>query len=314
MNKQALKKTAFTNQNGTCDLSGNALPEETKLYDTHRPVPKRKGGNYTEHNTKAVIPLHHMKEHGSLRERSKQLETLKMIIDDREQVRKLFNKINNQLLALKRRIDQMNPKMIEWLIDLKNTVGNKLKEIDKLLTKTIKSTNDSLIISALGVRGIGPVTIAYCLVYIDLEKAYHASSLWKYTGLHCASHERYTKGESSGGNKNLRTILYTMSESQVKGRGAYRKVYDERKTRLENSNKITKSRNTQGQLIECAWKDTKPCHRHGAGLRVIMKHFLADYWYVGRTLLGLEVGPLYPEAILGGSHRTIMPEERGWVY
>jgi len=76
-----------------------------------------------------------------------------------------------------------------------------------------------------------------------------------------------------------------------------------------------KSRNTQGKLIECAWKDTKACHRQGAALRAIMKHILADYWYVGRTLMGLPTNPTYAEAILGkAGHKTIDPKTRGWKF
>jgi hypothetical protein len=199
---------------------------------------------------------------------------------------------------------------------------------------------DGLTASALGVRGVGPVTVAYCLTYIsldgkrplldskglpvldkkgqkiltDVDLARHASCLWAYVGLDKASHERYTKGQTSGGNKALRSILWNMANSQVKSNGAYREVYDRVKARLEVSNKLVQSRNTQGKLIECAWRDTKPCHRHGAALRAIMKHFLADYWMVGRTLLGLDTSRAYAEEHLGGGHRTIMPEERGWVY
>lgn len=314
MSKEQLKRKITKLQEGSCDLSGEKLPQKTKLYDTHRTKPKKEGGKYNIENTATVIPIHHMEEHETLRYRKEELEKLKMIIDDREQVRKFFNKSNNQLLAMKRRTDQLSDKTIEWIGEQKDIAAKKLCEIDKDLAKFIKNITDPLAISALKVKGIGPVTVAYCLVYIDLKKARHASSLWSYTGLDKPSHERYTKGESGGGNKNLRTILYTMADSQMKTKGAYRGVYDNIKNRLKNSQKTTKSRNTQGMLIECMWKDTKPCHRHGAALRAVMKHFLADYWMVGRTLLGLETGPLYPEAVLGGNHRTIMPEERGWEY
>jgi hypothetical protein len=105
-----------------------------------------------------------------------------------------------------------------------------------------------------------------------------------------------------------------MADSQMKGHGPYREVYDRVKARLEVSEKEVNTRNTQGKMITVAWKDTKPCHRHGAALRAVMKHFLADYWYVGRTLAGLETNPIYAEAILGMSHKTIKPEERGWIY
>lgn len=327
MAKTALKKKTSIEQDGECAISRERLPKDTELFDTHRDKPKRKGGDYTKANTSVVVPIAHMERHGTLRKRDRELEALKMVIDDREQIRKAFNKVNNQLLAAKRRTDKLSDDTIQWLEDQKGNADRKLSEIDRLLTKTVKSMDNPLVKAALGVKGIGPVTAAYCTVYIELdgifpegheragqEKARHASSLWKYVGLDCASHERYTKGETSGGNKTLRTILYTMADSQMRGKGDYRYIYDRTKKKLENSCKVTKSRNTQGKLIEVAWRDTKPCHRHGAALRAIMKHFLADYWMVGRTLAGLETGPLYPEAVLGGSHRTIMPKERGWVY
>jgi hypothetical protein len=314
MPKQALKKEVAAKQEGKCNLTGEHLPAETRLSDTHRSKPKRKGGTYTKKNTSVVVPIAHMREHNTFRERAEQLEELKMIIDEREQARKQVNKVNNQLLAYKRKTDKLSENTLSFLGMLKDLGDKELRDIDKRLIKTIKGMDNPLAKAALSVKGIGPVTVAYCLTYIDLTKARHASCLWSYTGLHRASHERYEKGKAGGGNKTLRTILYTMADSQMKTRGAYRGVYDNMKKRLENSEKITKSYNTQGKLIECKWKDTKPGHRHGAALRAVMKHFLADYWWVGRTLAGLETSALYPEAVLGGNHRTIMPEERNWVY
>lgn len=286
------------------------------LIDTHRLKPKHKGGNYIEGNVVLSNPVDHMKEHGSYRERDIQLEKIKGIVDDRSQVMKLNMKIQNQLLAYKRRTDHLNEITKMWLEEQLINYKKILTERDKLLVKEIKeyAKLDPLTKSALGVKGVGPVTIAVCLSYIDLEKARHASSLWAYAGLDKASHERYTKNVSGGGNKTLRTALYIMADSQVKTRGAYRVVYDNTKLRLENSDKTTKTRNTQGKLVELPWKETKPSHRHGAALRKVMKNFLADYWFVGRTLLGLPTDPLYAESVLGGNHRTIMPEERGWVY
>jgi|GEM_PF-1942786 len=316
-NKVALKRTKHTKQNGKCNLTGKRLPTEVELQDTHRPNPKRKGGTYTSKNTTVVDPVAHMVEHGTLRIRTGELQVLKQLIDEREHAMRLLYKINNQLLAVKRRTDDASPSTISHLKDNLEVNTKWKNEVSKSLEKHIKSMakNDPLITACFSVKGIGPVTIAYCLAYIDLEKARHASALWSYTGLHKASHERYEKTVAGGGNKRLRCILYTMAESQMKNKNsAYRTVYDNTKHRLEHSEKITKSRNTQGKLIECAWKDTKPSHRHGAALRAIMKHFLADYWYVGRTLSKLPVDALYPEAILGGDHRTIMPEERGWKY
>lgn len=288
--------------------------ENHQNVDLARIVPKSKGGKISSDNVKVITPIQNLKDHGNYRERTPELENLKCLIDDREQIRKMYQKFANQLLAVQRKTDVMHSDTVEFLEEMIEKVNAKLKEKDKQLKKTVTELAkvNALVKSALGVKGIGPITVAYCMVYIDFEKARHASCLWAYAGLDKPSYDRYTKGKASGGNKNLRTALFTMADSMMKTKGAYRPVYDNYKFRLENSEKITKSRNTQGQLIECAWKDTKPGHRHSAALRIIMKHFLADFWRVGRQYYGLPVEALYPEAILGGNHRTIMPEERGW--
>jgi hypothetical protein len=304
MSKEILKNELKEFQNGLCDLSGVELPEHTKLFDTDRKIPKAQGGIYLVENTRVVEPKAHMKRHGNLRIIPEHLIALKEIIDDREQVRKLAMKVNNQMLAYARGVDSLSAPTIDFLKAQEKVFSAELTKRDNALAKEVKKVakTDPLAAVALKVKGIGPVTVAYCLVYIDLKIARHASSLWAYAGLDKASHARYEKGVAGGGNKSLRTVLYSMAVAQVKVKGTYREVYDRTKTRLENSEKITKSRNTQGILVNCAWKDTKPCHRHGAALRAVMKHFLADWWFVGRSLLGLPTDALYPEAIL--CHQT----------
>ena len=286
------------------------------LVDTHRLKPKSEGGEYTQNNFVVLDAVAHMQEHGTYREREGSLEDIKSIVDDRRQVMKLVMKVQNQLLAYERNTDTLHESTRCWLQSQLESLQVELAARDKSLAKAVKdhAKEDRLTAAAIGVKGVGAVTVAHMLTYIDIDKARHPSSLWAYAGLDKASHERYEKGTASGGNKTLRTALYTMADSQVKSRGAYREVYDRMKDRLSQSEKVTKSRNTQGKLIECAWKDTKPSHRHGAAMRAVMKHFLADWWYVARTLAGLPTEALYPEAILGGNHRTIMPEERGWEY
>lgn len=307
--KNRIKKTSTK-----CHISKVELPEEYSLYDTHRKTPKRNGGTYTDGNTVLVMPTEHMKEHNILRERPEEINVLKTMIDDRSQLMKLKNKINNQLLAYKRGTDHPNQSTVDFLTNQLAPITKELSKKDKEIGKYVKMMVDPLGKAAMKVPSIGPITVAYCLAYIDIKKARHASSLWAYVGLDKPSHERYEKGTSGGGNKTLRTVLYTMADSQIKGRGPYRTVYDNVKTRLEHSEKIVKSRNTQGKLVEIAWKDAKPSHRHGAAIRAMIKHFLADYWFVGRALAGLPTSPIYAEAMLGGTHRTIQPEERGWKY
>lgn len=311
--KEGLKKKISKKQDGRCALSGERLSSETELFDTDRVVPKAEGGIYTDENTQVADPVAHMVRHGSFRLRDDDLAELKSFIDDREQVMKLRNKVDNQLRAAKRRTDDLHEDTINFLEEELERVESVLKNRTQRVVKWVKvhQDEDPLITSALGVYAVGEMTVAYCMVYIDLEKAAHASSLWAYAGLDRPSHDRYTKGETSGGNKSLRCALWNMAKSQVKLGGPYRVVYDAVKRRLSVSKKLTKSRNTEGQLREMMWKDTKPCHRDGAALRIIMKHFLADYWMVGRILLGLPTDPLYAESVLGHT-KIIRPAERGW--
>lgn len=314
MAKEQIKAEVIEVKGHVCQITGMPLPEDFSLFDTHRQQHKKDGGIYTLVNTGVAMPTAHMVEHGTYRERDPELDTIKTMIDDRRQITKLKVKCHNQLLAYKRGTDSPNPQTVEFLEGLEAQAKKEESKHDRKIEKFVKQMNTPLAQAALGVRSVGSITVAHCLAYIQIEKARHASSLWSYVGLDKPSHERYEKGVAGGGNKTLRTILYTMADSQVKGRGPYREVYDRVKARLEVSEKMVSTRNTQGKMITVAWKDTKPCHRHGAALRAVMKHFLADYWYAGRTLAGLETNPIYAEAMLGMSHKTIRPEERGWKY
>jgi hypothetical protein len=313
MTKTALKTRLRKEQNGLCSVSARHLAEETRLFDTDRIEPKAKGGIYTDENTRVLDPVMHMKRHSVYRERTPELTELKVLIDGREQIRKLMNSVNNRLLAAKRGTDQMDSITEIWLKSQVKETSKQLGKQDRRIHKYIKGLKMPIVKVALNIKGLGAMTIAYMLVYIDITKAEYASSLWKYVGFDKPSHERYTKGESGGGNKTLRTVLYTMADSMIKTRAVYRDVYDAEKNKLESSMKITKSRNTQGKLIECMWSETKPCHRHGAAMRKMIKHFLADYWYVARTLEGLPTPDLYVEAKLGHTG-IVKPKERGWVY
>lgn len=313
MSKTALKNKLRKEQKGFCSVSAKQLAEETRLFDTDRIEPKAKGGIYTDENTRALDPVEHMKRHFIYRERTPELTQLKVLIDGREQIRKLINSLNNRLLAAKRQTDQMDSITETWIRGQVKEVTKQLGKQDRRIEKHVRGLNMSVVESALNIRGLGAMTVAYLLVYVDISKARYASSLWSYVGLDKPSHERYTKGEAGGGNKTMRTVLYTMADSMIKTRSVYRDVYDNEKTKLENSMKVTKSRNTQGKLIECMWSETKPCHRHGAAIRKMIKHFLADFWYVWRTLEGLDTPCLYPEAKLGHTG-IVKPEERGWIY
>lgn len=313
MNKVALKTKIKKAQSNKCALSEEQLPENLSLLDTDRINPKANGGTYTDKNTRIVNPVEHMKRHGNYKERQKELDELKTLMDAREQLRKLNNSANNRLMAMKRRTDVIDGKTEVFLLQQSDETKSELSKLDRRIEKHLKLIQFPIAHIALKIKGLGPITVAYMLVYIDIEKARYASSLWAYVGLDKPSYKRYEKNVSGGGNKTLRTALYAMAESFIKTKNVYREVYDNEKQKLEASEKVTMSRNTKGKLIECKWSETKPCHRHGAAIRKMIKHFLADFWYVWRTLEELDTPMLYPEAKLG--HKgIIMPQERGWEF
>jgi hypothetical protein len=290
--------------------------DDFHLIDTHRLQPKKDGGTYVPGNVVLSDPVEHMIEHGNYREREEALEILKSLMDDRQQVLKVKLKMENQVMACERRTDRLNDLTIQWLRDQIKSISAELEQREKVIGKHIKemAKTNRICKALIDLKGCGPITAANILNYIDLEKARHASSVWAYCGYDKPSHERYEKGTAGGGNKTLRSALFVWAGVQIKQGGPYREIYDRVKARLEVSENQTHSRNTEGKMIEAAWKDVKPCHRHGAAIRAMIKNFLADYWFVGRSILGLPTDALYAEAMLGQNHKTVAPEERGWSY
>lgn len=288
---------------------------DPSVIDTHREVPKAEGGTYQADNYRVIDPVEHMKVHGNWRERPEEVEGLKILVDDREQIMKSLYQANNRLLAYKRRTDKASEQTQVHLEQIVVMHEELLALHTKAVEKWVKEhKGDRLIAVMLTIPSCGAQTIAYCLAYLEPEKANSASSFWKYAGLHCASRDRYEKGVASGGNKRLRTALYRMAESMMKNRACpYRDVYDRTKLRLSVSEKVTTTNLTDGKKAEKAWKDVAPGHRHGAALRQIMKHFLADLWFVWRDIEDLPTRPLYADEKLGHTG-IVQPIDRGWVW
>lgn len=316
MAKRRLKTQIAAEQDNACALTDEQLPSDTALFDTDRLVAKAEGGTYDPDNTRVAMPYAHMERHGNLRIRPEHLDQLKMMIDDREQVMKLKLKVDNQVRAYMRRTDRLSPETVELLQAQSEALTPVLNVRSARIEGWIKAhrLEDRVIDVPMNVPNLGPITVAYLTAYVDLTIADTVSSLWKYCGLHAASHERYTKGVKSGGNKALRTVMWNAANVMMKDRTSpYRSVYDNTKHRLESSEREVRTRNTAGDLVTATWQTAKPSHRHGAALRAVMKHLLADYWFVGRTLLGLPTRPLYVQEVLGHTH-IVAPEERGWQF
>lgn len=322
MSKAALKQQKAAEH-------GIALQNPIQM-DSHRFIPKAQGGDYSPENFTIMIPTAHMRLHGNLREREEVFENMKAELDDHKQLTKLQLRIQNQLNAHKERgTDKLMADTRQRLEEQNNEVNRNLGKRQRSLKKVVinYAKYDKLAEAALNVPYVGPITVAGMLVYPDLggvfpsdhpragqEKCPHASSMWKYIGIHTESWNRYVEGESSGGNKNLRTILYAGMLAQMQNRGPYRYLYDRQRVKRGKDTKQTWVWTSKKEGKWVRWCDAPKCKLHGDGIRVMMQHFSADWWFVGRDLMGLSNGPCYAEAQLGEGHRTIYPQEHGWVW
>ena len=70
MAKEQLKNEVIKAKGKKCSLTNKPLPADKSLFDTHRTVPKKDNGDYTLQNTGVVLPIDHMKKHGTYRERT----------------------------------------------------------------------------------------------------------------------------------------------------------------------------------------------------------------------------------------------------
>lgn len=318
MAKIDLKKALADKHGLTCYICGKEITEEQiekGLVDTDRLIPKAENQPYDVDLTRLAHPGCHMLRHGTLRIRPEDLGDLKVLMDAREQWLKLRNKIDNQLRAIDRGTDECSKDSKAELTAMTLVPTQKEEFYNKAIYKWVRDhRKEGIIKSALNVPSLGELTIAGLLNYVVVEKAPHRSSTVKYVGLHRPSHDRYTKGKTSGGNKTLRTILWRAVDSMWKNRNSpYRLIGELYKERLSQSEKTVRSRNTLGNLVTVAWKDTKPGHRHGAALRKMMKELIGDFWVVARKFLGLPTDGTYAHDMLGHEHQ-VDPRERGWLF
>lgn len=321
MAKENLKKKKWEEQNGRA-LNGKELPEDTKLYDTHRFKPKAKGGKYTDDNFNIIAPEDHFKIHGIWKDHG-EFEELKSLLDDFRKVQQQRLRAGNQLLALERGVDILNPETKIFLENQQKVYLDYEKTRISPIAKWLKEhgKDNPFITSVMSVKFVGPILAACLLIDIDITKCLHPSSLWKYYGYAGSSLERYPeKGEAGGGRKQGRATLYVWSVNIVKGErfgSPYADVYRRRKMKTENSKKLTKHR-YKGKTYEVEWCNNDipgiAGHRDMDGRRIAIKYFLADLWFVWRTLAGLSTTDLYVKEHLGHESAIINPKERGWEY
>jgi len=161
------------------------------------------------------------------------------------------------------------------------------------------------------VKGIGAILGGGLIAYLDPHKADHASSFWKYCGLHVENGKavKRQKGVKLGFNVHLRTLMWKIADSFVKQRTPfYRDVYDNTKEseNIKLGNPIKNPKNCP-MYAECSQRLTTtakrkgttkkkmPCKKHidYRARRKMVKRFLADLWGAWRALEGLPVTEPY---------------------
>lgn len=162
------------------------------------------------------------------------------------------------------------------------------------------------------VVGIGPAMAGVIISEIDIKKARHASSIWKYAGLDVAPNGRgrskkaehlidfaYTDKDGNPATRKsitfnpfLKTkLMGVLAASFLRaGENKYSKIYYDTKNRLEN------------HAVYGIKTETTKLHRHNMALRKMVKLFLVDLYVAWRTMEGLPVSAPYAEAKLGIVH------------
>jgi hypothetical protein len=126
-------------------------------------------------------------------------------------------------------------------------------------------------------RGIAARLAARIVQEIDISKARHISSLWKFAGYDVQDGKapKRTKGQKLTYCSRLRSSLHIAGESMLRCKSPYRVYYDESKTRYQKREGWTK------------------LHIHLAARRYMLKRFLSDMWVEWRTRENLPVDPPY---------------------
>ncbi len=162
------------------------------------------------------------------------------------------------------------------------------------------------------VKGIGGENIGKVVGMIDIEKAPHVSSLWKYCGMHVSENGTAPKREAGKKleyNSRLRSMCWRLGSSLLKAKGKFYLYY------IHEKEKYTIRYTNEGRQIVPAEQLPKEKgkkvesstfisegHIHNMAMRKTIKMFLSMLWVSWRRAEGLPVSEPYPIAHQGHSH------------
>lgn len=169
---------------------------------------------------------------------------------------------------------------------------------DKARNDIEELCNDYPIIDLMvAVKGVGKLLAAKVVSMIDISRAEHVSSLWRYAGYGVnpeGERDKPVKGEKLCYNKRLKTTCYLVGASFLKSNSPYRRIYDSAR-----------------EYYTANRPDWTEAHRHNAALRKMIKMWLSHLWLTWRKLEGLPTSEPYVQEKLGHTH-IHTPQEFGW--
>jgi len=162
------------------------------------------------------------------------------------------------------------------------------------------------------IKGVGTESISKVIGLIDIEKAPHISSLWKFAGMSVENGKapKPQKGKKLSYNKTLRTMVWRLGTCLIRGKGKFYQYYIKEKEkyrkRFLNANyKIVPAselpKDNRGRKYEPEGVISEG-HLDNMARRKMMKVFLASLWLVWRQEAGLPISKPYAVEQLGHNH------------
>lgn len=203
-------------------------------------------------------------------------------------------------------------------------ISAKNKKIENLILSVIDALTYRFPIGQWmrAVPGVGPVTTAAIISYLDIRRAPSANHFWSAAGLN--PEQKWEKGQLRPFNQRLKSLLWNLGETFVKKAGDPYDVYG----KLINIRKRYESaKNDAGEYADFAYGYIKQCkdkhlvqietyragrlpgsHIHARGKRYAVKIFLAHVWEVWYQLEFNRIPPdPYPLAHQGHVHKLKAP-------
>jgi hypothetical protein len=191
--------------------------------------------------------------------------------------------------------------------DILKRLENQIKNYIKAEIKNIPIVKNYL----RNIKGIGVILAGALISFLDIRKTDHASSFWKYMGLHVKDGKavKRERGSKIDYNPKLKPFYWKIGKSFIRAKtpfyiDIYYKTKQEEIKKLNNPIENPKNCPYYEECIERlkakaerTGKEAKnpPCRLHIdlRAMRKMVKRFLSDFWVEWRKYEGLPVTPPY---------------------